>query len=110
MARSTSATRWRAASELRLAARHVFARGAHRLERGAGGAVGFGETRFGAGARVGRVAARGLGLFERIHQRAALADESVGRVAEARLFLLRRRQPLFELADAVLRAIAALRP
>ena len=97
--------------QLRLAARLLLARGAHRLERRAGGAVGFGETRLGGGARVGRVAARGLGLFDAAFISARRWPMKVSGASAMRCCSSARvAEPLFQFGDAVLRAIAALRP
>ncbi len=96
--------------QLRFAARLLLARGAHRVERGAGGAVGFREPRFGARPGVGGVAAGALGLFHRVHQGAALIEESIGRFGEALLLLARGFEPLLHFAQPVLRAVAPFRP
>ena len=78
--------------ELRLAAGLFFARGAHRVEGGARGAIGLGETRF-RRARVSAASrARGLGRFDRVHQRAARREKASGASPKRRMFLLRRRR------------------
>ena len=63
----------------------LLARGAHRLERGAGGAVGLVEPRFGGGALVRRRRARGFRFAELRHQRRGAA----ARTGPARLRALR---------------------
>ena len=72
---ATSASRRLAPSKRSSARAGFLARGAHRLERGARGAVGVGERGLGLGQPVGGGAARGFRGLDLADQRAALLGE-----------------------------------
>ena len=87
-----------------------FARRAHRLERGARGAVGLGERGLGGDARVGGGLARRLGLVEPPQQFAPLLQKHRRRVGERFEFGLRGKAPLGDLGDIGLRLGPPLDP
>ena len=81
----------------------LLARGAHRFERLARGAIGLGEGGFGLCERVGGGLAGRFRPPMFVRQRSARAGEIGRRVVERAPFALRFRTPLRELGDAVLR-------
>ena len=96
--------------KLRLAAGLLLARGAHRLERRARGAVRFGEARFADARASDAVAARRLGLFDASISARRCCRKASGASASRSCSACAVFEPLLQLADAVLRLVAPFRP